>query len=105
VVRQVGEQRARSTSYQSAAFWRTKEDFAVEGIPAELLEMMKHYGTLEQGKWNVHDTFEYRYQTNKPDGLFACLARSRGNLFVTGLVAGDARKIETSADTAANVAS
>jgi hypothetical protein len=78
-----------------AAFWRTKEDFAVEGIPAELLEIMRQYGTLEQGKWNVHEIFEYRYQTNKPDGLFACLARFRGNLFVTGLVAGDARKVET----------
>jgi hypothetical protein len=72
------------------AFWRTKEDFAKEGIPPDLLEMMRQYGTLEQGKWNASETFEYRFDSNKIEGLFACLARLRGNLFVTGLVASDA---------------
>jgi hypothetical protein len=45
---------------------------------------MKRYGTLEQGKWNVREVFEYRYELNESDGLFACLGRFRGNLFVTG---------------------
>ena len=76
------------------AFWRTKEDFAKEGIPPMLLEMMKQYGTLEQGKWNAHEIFEYRFETNKSDGLFACLARLRGNLFVTGLAGNDVDGLE-----------
>jgi hypothetical protein len=50
-----------------AAFWRTKEDFA-RGVPKILLEMMREYGTLEQGKWNVSEAFEYRYSLNKPGG-------------------------------------
>ena len=69
-----------------AAFWRTKEDFA-RGVPKILLEMMREYGTLEQGKWNVSEAFEYRYSINKPGGIFACLARFRDNLFVTGFTA------------------
>jgi hypothetical protein len=72
-----------------AAFWRTKEDFGRAGIPTMLLEMMKQYGTLEQGKWNTREVFEYRYEINESDGLFACLGRFRGNLFVTGMVARD----------------
>lgn len=73
---------------------RDKEDFAKEGIRPDLLDMMKQYGTLEHGKWNVQEIFEYRYETNKAEGLFACLARLRGNLFVTGLIASDAKVIE-----------
>jgi hypothetical protein len=49
-----------------------------------LLELMQRYGTLEQGKWNTREVFEYRYETNEKDGLFACLGRFRGNLFVSG---------------------
>jgi hypothetical protein len=71
------------------AYWRTKEDFAREGIPPFLLEMMKRYGTLEQGKWNTRKIFEYRFEINEADGLFACLARLRGALFICGFVASD----------------
>jgi hypothetical protein len=77
-----------------AAYWRSKEDFARGGIPAELLEMMQKYGTLEQGKWNVREIFEYRFETNENDGLFMCLARFRGNFFVTGFAVRDAAVIE-----------
>lgn len=54
-----------------------------------LLEMMKRYGTLEQGKWNTREVFEYRYETNERDGLFACLGRFRGNLFASGFAVRD----------------
>jgi hypothetical protein len=57
--------------------WTTKEDFH-NGAPAELLEMMQKYGTLEQGRWNANETFEYRFEVNEKEGLFACLARLRG---------------------------
>jgi hypothetical protein len=77
-----------------AAYWRTKEDFARGGIPAELLEMMQRYGTLEQGNWNVREIFEYRFETNENDGLFICLARFRGNFFVAGFAVRDAAIIE-----------
>jgi hypothetical protein len=83
-----------SVNGRFCAFWRTKEDFAKGGIPPELLEMMKQYGTLEQGKWSAHEIFEYRYEINNTEGLFACLARLRGNLFVTGLVTEDATTLE-----------
>jgi hypothetical protein len=56
-----------------AAYWRTKEDFH-RGAPPELLEMMQQYGTLEQGRWNAKETFEYRFEVNQKEGLFACLA-------------------------------
>lgn len=72
-----------------SAYWRTKEDFA-QGLPPALLEMMRSYGTLEQGKWNAREAFEYRYEVNKKDGLFACLARLRAMLFITGFAAKDA---------------
>ena len=52
--------------------------------------MMRSYGTLEQGKWNAREAFEYRYEVNKKDGLFACLARLRAMLFITGFAAKDA---------------
>src|ERR1700761_1899880 len=35
------------------AFWRTKEDFALKGVPAELLGMFGYYGTLTQGGWST----------------------------------------------------
>lgn len=79
--------RSLSNDGRVAAFWRSKEDFAKEGIPKDLLEMMHHYGTLEQGKWSVREAFEYRYSLNEQDGLFACLARFRENLFVSGFTA------------------
>jgi hypothetical protein len=73
-----------------SGFWRTKEDFGRQGIPPKLLAMMTQYGTLEQGKWNTREIFEYRFETNRDDGLLACLGRFRGNLFVTGLATRDA---------------
>ena len=54
-----------------------------------LLQLMQRYGTLEQGKWNVREVFEYRYEINEGDGLFACLGRFRGNLFITGFAVRD----------------
>src|SRR5262249_48767683 len=36
-----------------SAYWRTKEDFAQDGVPRVLLEMMDYYGTIEQGRWTV----------------------------------------------------
>src|SRR5665648_140779 len=71
-------------------YWRTKEDFAKEGIPKVLLDLMRKYGTLEQGKWSAREDFEYRYEMNEGDGLFICLARFRQNLFVTGMTITDA---------------
>jgi len=34
------------------AFWRSKEDFARDGIPQFFLDMLPGYGTLAQGRWN-----------------------------------------------------
>jgi hypothetical protein len=75
------------------AYWRTKEDMFRGGVPPMLLEMMKQYGTLEQGKWNVREVFEYRFELNEKEGLFACLARLRGSLFITGFAVEDAKVI------------
>lgn len=73
-----------------SAHWRTKEDFAKGGVPAELSEIMPKYGTLVQGKWDASETFEYRYDLNEEVGLFACLARLRTGLFISGFTARDA---------------
>lgn len=37
----------------------------------------------------MREVFEYRFEINEKDGLFACLARLRGNLFVTGFAVSD----------------
>jgi hypothetical protein len=71
------------------AYWRTKEDALRGGIPVVLLEMMNRYGTLEQGKWRTSETFEYRYDFNIADGLFAFLARARGAFYITGFAVED----------------
>ncbi|MGA7452299.1 MAG: hypothetical protein WBW73_13770 [Rhodoplanes sp.] len=73
-----------------SAYWKTKEDFARDGIPQVLLDMLPKYGTLLQGKWNERETFEYRYAVNDEDGLFGCLARLRRGLFITGFAVTDA---------------
>ena len=73
------------------AFWKTKEDFARDGIPPYLLQIMPDYGTLVQGQWNTQETFEYRYAINVRDGFFACLAKLRKGFFVTGFAATDAK--------------
>jgi hypothetical protein len=72
------------------AYWKTKEDFARDGIPPFLLQIMPDYGTLVQGQWNARETFEYRYAVNAKDGLFACLAKLRRGLFIVGVAATDA---------------
>jgi hypothetical protein len=75
------------------AYWRTKEDIPKGGLPPMLFEMMNKYGTLEQGKWNTREIFEYRFDVNEREGLFACLARLRGGLFVTGFAVNDTNSI------------
>lgn len=75
-----------------SALWRSKEDFA-QGAPPELLGMMRQYGTLEQGKWNTSETFEYRFEENRDEGLLISLARFRGGLYVGGFVAKDATQL------------
>jgi hypothetical protein len=87
-----------SNTGRFCAFWRSKEDFAQAGVPTVLLGMMQKYGTLEQGKWNVSEVFEYRFEINEVDGLFACLARLRGALFVCGFVASDVNQIAEDED-------
>jgi hypothetical protein len=72
-----------------SALWKTKEDFARDGIPQELMDILPGYGTLMQGKWNERETFEYRHAMNAKDGLFGCLARLRRGLFVAGFAARD----------------
>jgi hypothetical protein len=72
-----------------SAIWRTAEDFSRKGIPPLLLDMMQRYGTLQQGKWNERETFEYRYEVNENDGLFACLAKLRGRFFIAGFAVTD----------------
>jgi hypothetical protein len=67
-----------------SAYWKSKEDFARDGVPQILLDMLPGYGTLLQGKWDERETFEYRHAMNTQDGLFGCLARLRRGLFVTG---------------------
>jgi hypothetical protein len=80
------------------AYWRSKEDFAKGGIPPVLLEIMKRYGTLEQGRWNAREIFEYRFEPNEKDGLFACLARLRGGVYVAGFAAENAAILASEVD-------
>jgi hypothetical protein len=80
------------------AFWRTKEDFASEGLPPLLLEMMPHYSALVQGRWDTRETFEYRHVLNRDDGLFGCIARFRQGLFVVGFAASNVAEVTSVAD-------
>ncbi|MGO9237645.1 MAG: hypothetical protein ACLP4V_27510 [Methylocella sp.] len=82
-------QKALPISGGFCAYWKTKEDFARDGIPSYLLEIMPDYGTLIQGQWDERETFEYRHAVNAKDGLFACLAKLRKGLFVAGIAATD----------------
>jgi hypothetical protein len=75
------------------AYWRTKEDLPRGGVPPMLLEMMNQYGTLEQGKWKASEVFEYRFERNEKEGLFAFLARLRGSLYIAGFAIEDANAI------------
>jgi hypothetical protein len=66
------------------ASWRTKEDFARSGIPKFFLDLLPSYGTISQGQWDEHKTFEYRHAINIEEGLFGCLAKFRQGYFVYG---------------------
>jgi hypothetical protein len=72
-----------------SAIWRTKEDFRQQGVPKELLEIMPKYATLQQGKWNTSEDFEYRFDLNTAEGVFGCLARFRTSFYVTGFAVRD----------------
>jgi hypothetical protein len=76
------------------AYWRSKEDVLRGGVPSMLLEMMTQYGTLEQGKWNASEVFEYKFARNENDGLFAFLARARNAFYIGGFAVEDASVIQ-----------
>jgi hypothetical protein len=75
------------------AFWRTKEDYYVAGLPSELLKLFSNYDFLKQGNWNEREAFEYRYSVNKTEGLFGCFARCRSGLFVIAIAAAKASAV------------
>ena len=72
------------------AYWRTKEDFARNGIPKIFFNMLPNYGTISQGGWDERKTFEYRYATGTEEGVMGCLARFRQGFFVYGFTVDDA---------------
>lgn len=80
------------------AYWRSKEDFFLKGIPPELLEMLPVYARLVQGKWDTHEIFEYRYNFNEKKGLFAGIARFRGGIFVIGFAVPSVTDIDIDID-------
>jgi hypothetical protein len=73
----------------ACAYWRTKEDFARDGIPKIFFDMLPSYGTISQGQWDEQQTFEYRFAIGADDGVFGCLARFRQGFFVYGFAVGD----------------
>jgi hypothetical protein len=81
-----------------SAHWRSKEDFAKDGVPSLFFELFPDYATLVQGKWNSAETFEYRYALNSSDGLFGCLARFRTGLYIAGFVIADAGRVTEALD-------
>lgn len=80
------------------AFWRTKEDFMKDGVPSELLDIMRQYNTLIQGEWNAAETFEYRFDTNTHDGLFGFFARLRRGVFILGFAVRDGDVLRNNPD-------
>jgi hypothetical protein len=76
------------------AIWKTKEDFAVKGVPQALLDLFDGYNTLIQGQWNVAEVFEYRFARNTQEGLFGCFARLRQGLFFLGFAVENAATLE-----------
>lgn len=72
--------------------WRTKEDYW-KGVPRFLLDMLPRYGTLVQGRRSTREDFEYHFDSNDAEGLFAYLARFRSGLFVTGFVVSDGAQL------------
>lgn len=77
------------------AFWTTKEDYARDGLPQSLLEMLPGYGTLIQGRWDERETFEYRHAVNSAEGLFGFFARLRRGLFISGFAVNGANKVSS----------
>jgi hypothetical protein len=75
------------------AFWRTKEDFARDGIPPIFFEMLPSYGTLTQGRWSAQKIFEYRHAESIEEGVFGCLARFRQGFFVYGFAVADSVRL------------
>jgi hypothetical protein len=71
------------------AYWKTQDDFASDGVPKILTEMLRKYGSLVQGRWNAREIFEYRHDANSTDGLFGCFARLRHGIFVIGFAVAD----------------
>lgn len=80
------------------AYWKTKEDYARDGIPRSLLEMLPEYATLIQGRWDESKTFEYRHAINSKEGLFGFFARLRRGLFVSGFVFDSAKHVPAGDD-------
>jgi hypothetical protein len=78
---------------RASGLWKSKEDFARDGVPPSLLSLLPEYRTLIQGKWNERLTFEYRYAINNEHGLFAYLAKFRRGLYVAGFTVTDASVI------------
>ena len=75
------------------SFWRTKEDFARDGIPKGILDILPNYASLRQGAWDESKTFEYRHAANSDEGLFACLLKLRAGIFVVGITVEDQAKL------------
>jgi len=75
------------------ADWRSKEDYAKNGLPTQLLGLLPNYATLVQGTWNESETFEYRHAINIERGLFGFFARFRYGLFVSGFTVDDASQL------------
>jgi hypothetical protein len=46
--------------------------------------------SYDVSRWTIARTFEYRHRVNTRDGLFACLAKLRKGLFVSGFAATEA---------------
>lgn len=80
------------------AFWKTKEDYVERGVPESLLKLLPKYATLQQGKWNSSEVFEYRHDINRLDGLFGFFARVRSGLFVSGFVVRDTKMVPPDED-------
>jgi hypothetical protein len=75
------------------AYWRSKEDYARNGVPNALLDLLPKYDTLVQGRWNTSEIFEYRYDFNDQEGLIGFIARLRTGMFISGFAVKDASLI------------
>ncbi len=78
------------------AIWKTKEDFSINWVPKDLLNLFDGYNTLIQGQWNVAKIFEYRFARNAQEGLFGCFARLRQGLFILGFAVESDTTLEVS---------